>query len=115
STVPIHDLKISGTFAADGTAIHGGAIQGEVDVRDLTELVGDLLGTKDPDSICGLLSVFGATCETCSSDGATYCLSVQVEDIDGTETTGVEEVKDQDCHPLCAASYSNPDCDTSGW
>ncbi len=115
-SVPITDLKLSGQFKSDGSAIEDGTLQGQLDIRDLADLIGDLLGTSDPASICGLLSAFGAECDSCSGDGQPYCLSVLITDIEGPQyVAGIDEIEMADCHPDCSASYSNPHCDTSGW
>ena len=105
-TVPINGLQISGTFASDGSNFTGGQVAGQVDVRDLADIVGSLLGTTDPPTICGLLSGFGATCVTCSSDGEELCIDVLITDITATErpSESVECVDETDCHPMCTDS-----------
>lgn len=104
-TVEILQLEVSGTFAADGSYFGGGTLRGELDARLLAPLVGDLLGTTDPDEICGVVAGFGVACETCSSDGEPYCLGVYVRDITATEqgTTLVERsTKEISVDPECA-------------
>lgn len=102
--VDILKLEVSGTFAADGTYFGGGTLAGELDARLLAPLVGDLLGTTDPDAICGVVAGFGVSCKACSSDGEVYCLDVYVRDITATElgTSIVERTTaDIDADPTC--------------
>ncbi len=103
--VDILQLAISGTFAADGSYFGGGTLAGELDARLLAPLVGDLLGTTDPDEICGVVAGFGVSCQACSSDGAAYCLEVYVRDITATELGTpivVRTTADIDADPTCA-------------
>ncbi|NOY27866.1 MAG: hypothetical protein GXP62_18535 [Oligoflexia bacterium] len=79
--VEILQLSITGTFASDGSYIGGATLGGELDARLLAPLVGDLLGTKDPDVLCQTVAGFGVSCQTCSSDGEPYCLAIYVRDI----------------------------------
>lgn len=83
--IEILQLEVTGTFAADGSYFGGGTLSGELDARLLAPLVGELLGTKDPDEICGVVAGFGVSCEVCSSDGQPYCLAVYVRDITANE------------------------------
>jgi len=104
-SIPINSLVISGAFAADGSLFGGGVLSGQLDARSLAPLLGDLIGSTDPDEICGLLVGFGVTCGTCS-DGQNYCVDVLVDDITAMEKSGtsLECVSGTDCHPECAAS-----------
>ena len=114
--IALNNVKLTGSFNSDGAAIEGGAMSAELDVRNMADLIGDLLGTTDPDDICGLLVFVGAECADCAGDGAPYCLSVRVEDLDAPEIAdSLDEITMADCHPDCAASWDNPHCDTSGW
>lgn len=79
--ISILQLSVSGTFASDGSYFGGGTLAGELDARLLAPLVGELLGTEDPDEICGVVAGFGVSCETCSSDSQPYCLAIYVRDI----------------------------------
>lgn len=102
--IEILNLSITGTFAADGTYFGGGTLAGELDARLLAPLLGDLLGTKDPDDICGVLVGFGVACEECSSDDQPYCLGIYVRDITATQLSGsLAEVTTADI-------AANPDC-----
>jgi hypothetical protein len=79
-SIPITDLEIAGHFAEDAGSINDLSLAGQIDVRSIADLIGSLLGVTDPDEICGLLVSFGATCTGCT-DGTTYCLDVDVQDI----------------------------------
>jgi len=103
--IEISNLQISGDFASDCSAFGGGVLAGELDARVLAPLVGDLLGSSDPDQVCALLIGFGVACEPCASDGQNYCVSVLVDQIDaGTINTTLQCVDEADCHPGCATS-----------
>ena len=43
--------------------------------------------------------------------------SSPADSIVASELSGVvlDEVADEDCHPNCEDSYTNEECDTSGW
>lgn len=102
--VDILELAVSGTFASDGSYFGGGTLAGELDARLLAPLVGDLLGTTDPDAICGVVAGFGVSCQACSSDGQPYCLEVFVRDITATKlSASVVEV-------TAADVAANPSC-----
>lgn len=110
------NLRLGGTFSADASRIEDGELSGQIDMRELGPLFEDLIGTSDAETICTVISGFGAECEACLSDGEETCLSVAIEDIVGNRVTdGVDQITQENCHPDCSASYRNPDCDTSGW
>ena len=110
------DLRFSGTFSADKSRIDGGTVTAELDIRVLAPFLGGVLGTTDPATLCSYLSFLGATCSDCTGDGQPYCLPVDIEDVQGTRMSDpLAVVTQQDCYPTCAAIYSNPDCDTSGF
>jgi hypothetical protein len=112
----IRDFELSGVFTADGDEIARGQIVGQIDIRDIADALAGTLGTSDPDTICGYLVFLGAACETCDSDGSETCLDVHIDQIDAPAVDGaMESIAQQDCHEDCEASYSNADCDTSGW
>jgi hypothetical protein len=115
-TLTISQLVLNGTFAPDGSYIGGAELSGELDARVLAPVLGDLIEESDPDYVCDLVAGFGVSCEACSSDGELYCISVLADSITATQQTeSVQEVAEEDCHPECAASYKNKECDTSGW
>jgi Bacterial Ig-like domain len=116
TVIPLTQVTVSGTFAADGESIGGVHTSGEIDARQLTTSLGDMLGTDDPAVVCDLFAGFGATCAPCASDGASYCLPVDADAMTATRLAEPLVVVDQaNCHPDCAASVDNPDCDRSGW
>jgi hypothetical protein len=104
-TFTIHDLILSGAFAADGTAIGGVVFGGHVDMRE----VGPALGMSG-DKICAFGSALGFECTACS-DGEDLCLGILV---DSMVATGVDEtlrqITDLNCDVECAASADNKDC-----
>ncbi len=115
-TATIENLRLTGRFNADASQIQDGTLQGQVDMRELGVLFQDLIGTSDPTTVCSILSGFGASCVACASDGSVTCLNVAIEDITGRELSGgVDEIDQENCHPDCAASYTNSACDRSGW
>ncbi len=105
-SIEISNLGISGSFAPDCSYFGGGKLVGELDARVLAPLVSELVGTDDPDEICGFLVTFGVACETCSSDGAPYCAAVEVDQINAAEIAGesIDCVSLEECHPECASS-----------
>lgn len=84
-TATIYDLNVSGMFAADGSYFGGGELRGNLDARDLVDVIADLVEVESADDICGLVAGFGVACEPCS-DGEQYCLSVEVVDLVADET-----------------------------
>ncbi len=102
--IQIDQLEVSGTFAADGSYFGGGVLAGQLDARVLAPLVGELVGSEDPDEICGLLVGFGVECTTCSSDGQPYCLDVLVEDLTAIQGDSLVVRTDADikADPTCA-------------
>lgn len=107
--VTIDDLEISGTFAADGSYWGGGTLAGSVDTRALVDLIEE--GGEDG-AVCEIVAGFGVACETCSSDGQPYCLSIKAVDLGGDlqDETDLEEIAMSDCHANCPDSASNPEC-----
>lgn len=85
ATLPITDLRLTGTFAADGSEIGGATLSGLGDTRDLGKVLGS---PGDPDALCELAEDFDVVCVDCP-DGKPYCLDVQIEDLHGTELRGL--------------------------
>jgi hypothetical protein len=86
-TATIYSLAVSGTFAADGTYFGGGELSGELDARQLVDIVGGLMdGVESADDVCGLVAGFGVSCSECSSDGEAYCVSLEVNRLVANET-----------------------------
>jgi hypothetical protein len=115
-TLTISQLVLNGTFAPDGSYIGGAELSGELDARVLAPVLGDLIEEADPDYVCDLVAGFGVSCEACSSDGEIYCITVLADSITAVQQeASIEVVAEEECHPLCKASYKNKECDTSGW
>jgi hypothetical protein len=86
-TATIYSLAVSGTFAADGSYFGGGELRGELDARQLVDIVGGLMdGVESADDVCGLVAGFGVSCGECSSDGAAYCVTLEVNRLVANET-----------------------------
>ncbi len=79
-TATIYDLSVSGMFAADGSYFGGGELRGNLDARDLVNIIADLIEVESADDICGLVAGFGVPCEPCT-DGEVYCVGVEVVDL----------------------------------
>ena len=104
-TATIQGLSVSGTFAADGSYFGGGELMGQLDARELVDVVAEAgLDAESPDDICNLLLGFGVQCVACS-DGETYCATLEVNRLvaDETgETLGL--VCEGDCHESCSSN-----------
>jgi hypothetical protein len=83
----IYALSVSGTFAADGSYFGGGELSGELDARQLVDIVGGLMeGIESAEDVCGLVAGFGVSCSECSSDGEAYCVNLEVNRMVANET-----------------------------
>ncbi|MCB9779791.1 MAG: hypothetical protein H6742_14595 [Alphaproteobacteria bacterium] len=80
-TIVMQNVRLSGTFSADGRTYDDSTLDATLDTRDLIDVMGDLLGTDDPRQICELVGGFGVSCEACPSDGAELCLGLRIEDV----------------------------------
>ena len=98
-SVLVHDLQISGTFAADGSYFGGAVLGGAIDARDIVEMIDEVETAEDA---CALTESFGAPCVACS-DGEEYCLELLADQIKADEVAGVtlEEIEEEDTHPNC--------------
>ena len=101
----IYALAVSGTFAADGSYFGGGELSGELDARQLVDIVGGLMdGVESADDVCGLVAGFGVSCSDCTSDGEAYCVNLEVNRLVANETgetlvpiTAEDIAADADC------------------
>lgn len=111
-TITINQLELIGDFSPDCQGFGGGELKGELDARDLAELLEDLTGSTDPQVACDTLAGFGVTCGSCSSDGEPFCVTIIAEDIEATTdaSSGVECVPDEDCHAGCPDATSTVTC-----
>lgn len=71
----------------DGTSIDVRDMRFTLDTRNLGVILEPLMGTDDPDEICGLMAGFDAACGACD-DGNETCIDWRVEDMDGSGYTG---------------------------
>lgn len=100
ATIPIGQLAVTGTFAADGSYFGGGTLSGSLDARDIAAALPDL--GYDAQGLCDLLVSFGAACAGCD-DGETLCLEIVANRITADKVDGtLVEVTGSDC-PGCDA------------
>lgn len=104
--VELRNLKIGGTFAADGSYYGGATLEGTVDTRAFDSLAGGETG-----AVCDLVSSFGVECEACAGDGEPYCLSIKARDIVANEVGGLEVVQIDGSD--CAGCTAGVPADTS--
>jgi hypothetical protein len=110
SPMTMEQLSIEGEFSRDCSSLDDAELTAQIDVRSIKELVGELLGVEDPDTICTLMAGFGTACAACPSDGEPYCIPVEVDGVAATETgSPMVCVADAYYHPLCRVNDS--DCD----
>jgi len=98
--VVVHAFVLEGTFAADGSRFGGGIVGGELDARDVVDLIDEV---DSPDDMCDLTASFGAPCVPCSYDDEPYCLEILIDRLQGEQVeTDLEEVTDPDSNPDCS-------------
>ncbi len=100
--ITIVQFRISGDFSADGSYFAGGMLTGEIDARDLLQIEAVAGLGEDADALCTLVesvSSGAATCETCSTDGQEYCLTVEVINIVAEEVPNLVLELLDDCDP----------------
>ena len=56
--VTLDSIRVSGTFAQDGSYFGGAEVEGELDVAKLAPLLADLIESEDPAETCALLLGF---------------------------------------------------------
>ncbi|NCG21093.1 MAG: hypothetical protein GWP91_18945 [Rhodobacterales bacterium] len=78
--VSLSDIEITGSFAADGSALLGATLESILDVSTLDTLLGA--------DTCGLLPTFGLSCIPCPTGPAT-CLDIFVDSLDMPEVPGL--------------------------
>ena len=95
-TLTVQKLKLSGTFAPDGSSIEGASVAGSIDTRPLVPLV-DPEGADD--AVCQLVASLGIECVDCPDGSGTYCLDLLVDDIPAPLTDGtlIEQTQDEAC------------------
>ncbi len=114
-SVPVAGLEFTGTFSPECSYIGGGAIAGEVDLRELKEALPGLFDAQTVDDLAGLLVGFGISTVPCP-DAEAYCIDVLADQIQATLAgTPLECVPAENCHPNCPDSDSNPECDVDDY
>ncbi len=93
--LPVHEFVLKGTVAPDGSWFGGAVIGGELDARDIVDVIDEV---DTPEDLCNLTASFGAPCQPCSSDGEEYCLEVLVDRLIGEEVDlDLVEITEPDC------------------
>lgn len=105
--ISVRSLRMTGSFASDGSYFDEGTLEGSIDARDIAEAFPDL--GYSGEQLCEFMVSFGVSCEACD-DGEDFCLAVVVEDILAEEDEGVTlvEVADSDC-PGCESGPPDPE------
>jgi hypothetical protein len=105
--VDVQDVYLSGTISSDASEVTDVEFAGLLDITPIAEAVG-----YDASSLCSLMGSFGISCEDCG-DGNETCLGLVISEMSATELGGVEleGIDQEDCHEMCSASASNPDCE----
>jgi hypothetical protein len=94
----LYQLQLSGTFASDGTAIGGLAMQTVVDSRDIAELISG----QTADSLCEIMGNLYIPCEPCPTDGHSYCFNLSFEDLSGFPVdSDLESIETAETDPRC--------------
>ena len=86
TAIPIEQFNLSGTFAADGSAIEEGYVTGIGDSRYMATLVGK--PADDLSAVCDLAASLGVNCTECA-DGEPYCLYIVAENITAERIDGL--------------------------
>lgn len=99
-------MYLSGTFESDGAGMAEMGLEGALDIRELGPAFGDALGglidLSDPDSACDTVALFGVACEECPSGDGDYCIGVDLQDIEATQTdTSVVPIAVEDISEEC--------------
>jgi hypothetical protein len=104
--VPLSSMVIDATVMPGGVGLHKLRVTGDVDVREAATFFADVLGTGDPNALCGQLAGFGVSCQACVSDGSEYCIPLSSEEGSAVleADTTVDCVRSEFCHPDCATS-----------
>jgi hypothetical protein len=90
---PIEDMTLDGRFAADMSSFSDGHARWEQDLRGLAASFG-----FTEDELCDLVVSFGISCHACD-DGQEYCLTMEAEDIQGTQVFLSTTAVGTDCTP----------------
>lgn len=80
--VSIDDLEVTGAFASDASLIAGATLKGLIDTRPLAA---EFIEGGEEGEVCELAGSIGVSCEACPADGAEFCLSIYVVDMDAAK------------------------------
>lgn len=99
----LYDFSVSGTIAPDASLFDWIRVKGKLDLREIYPIVSDFnFEFEDADAFCSLMDGFEVPCEPCPSDGAAYCLSLDIEQLRAHEISQeIESVCAINCHELC--------------
>lgn len=99
----IFNLYMTGTFASDGSYFGGGTFGGELDARELVDIINATGFSVDTaDDICTLITSVNVNCAPCSSDNRPYCVTLEVNRLSAEETSlPLSPVCAVDCHESC--------------
>lgn len=104
ATASITHWRMDATALPDCSGWEGGRTRGEVDLRELTEVIrfdGASIGAA---GLCAFFSTYDTDCIPCA-DGEVTCLAFDVEGIRATALPSALTCVDAaDCHPTCGAS-----------
>lgn len=92
SAVELHDLSFGGALLPDGSGVRAAWLEGWVGI----EALATAYAGGDIDQACAFFGDLGAPCEPCP-DGLGRCLSLRVEDLQGTRTGEVVKAVDDAC------------------
>ncbi|MCB9662775.1 MAG: Ig-like domain-containing protein [Alphaproteobacteria bacterium] len=101
-TVTLGSINLSGAFNPAGDKMVGVTLAGDIDVRDLGDVLGELVDGGDPQAACDLLVTFGVSCTACS-DNQNFCLSLVATDITAYAATDLDmkEITEADVTNEC--------------
>jgi hypothetical protein len=77
---PIHDMALTGAFAADGSRMEGLTLEGTIDTRPLAPL---LPFEPDEDEVCMLAQTMSSACVPCGDGSGDFCLPIHIDSLPG--------------------------------
>ena len=105
ASLTMYDLKITGTFTADGTAVHGITLSGLADTRAVGKILSE---NASEQTACNLASAAGVVCEPCP-DGENLCITIVADRISASEVAGLTlTIVDDPCDN--AQCSEEPEC-----
>lgn len=109
ATLTVYDLKITGTFTPDGTAVDGITLTGLADTRGVGKIFSD---SASEQTACNLASAAGVLCEPCP-DGKELCITIEADRLTASEVPGLTLVTVGDPCDNDACS-TEPECTDEG-